>query len=133
MIEEQENRLLVMVVRDLLNLCEIMKGKDNKAVIASNIMIWPLDAAPNQKWLEIIGQVHQNVEFLKDQDVIRTVLNILQRNKNVASSLGTFFLPQITLIFLDMLNVYRSTADWKTICAANDGSYYGRFKQLKLQ
>ncbi|WJX89084.1 Exportin-1 [Trifolium repens] len=38
MIEEQENRLLVMVIRDLLNLCEIMKGKDNKAVIASNII-----------------------------------------------------------------------------------------------
>lgn len=27
-----------MVIRDLLNLCEITKGKDNKAVIASNIM-----------------------------------------------------------------------------------------------
>lgn len=34
----QENRFLVMVIRDLLNLCEITKGKDNKAVIASNIM-----------------------------------------------------------------------------------------------
>ncbi|CAJ2662664.1 unnamed protein product [Trifolium pratense] len=32
---------------------------------------------PNQKWMEIIGQTHQNVEFLKDQDVIRTVDNIL--------------------------------------------------------
>lgn len=31
-----------------------------------------------QKWMEIIGQAHQNVDFLKDQDVIRTVLNILQ-------------------------------------------------------
>jgi hypothetical protein len=28
----------VTVIRDLLNLCEITKGKDNKAVIASNIM-----------------------------------------------------------------------------------------------
>jgi exportin-1 len=36
--EEQENRFLVTVIRDLLNLCEITKGKDNKAVIASNIM-----------------------------------------------------------------------------------------------
>ena len=34
----QENRFLVMVIRDLLNLCEVTKGKDNKAVIASNIM-----------------------------------------------------------------------------------------------
>jgi hypothetical protein len=33
---------------------------------------------PLHKWMEIIGQAHQNVEFLKDQDVIRTVLNILQ-------------------------------------------------------
>ncbi|KAK2362008.1 protein EXPORTIN 1A [Trifolium repens] len=61
---------------------------------------------PNQQWMEIIGQAHQNVEFLKDQDLIRTVLNIFQRNTRVASSLGTIFLPQITSIFLDMLNVY---------------------------
>eukprot|EP01025_Chloroclados_australasicus_P025135 TRINITY_DN2511_c0_g1_i3.p1 TRINITY_DN2511_c0_g1~~TRINITY_DN2511_c0_g1_i3.p1 ORF type:complete len:676 (-),score=43.53 TRINITY_DN2511_c0_g1_i3:182-1996(-) len=38
MAEEQENHFLVMVIRDLLGLCEQTKGKDNKAVIASNIM-----------------------------------------------------------------------------------------------
>lgn len=31
-----------------------------------------------QKWAEIIGQARISVDFLKDQDVIRTVLNILQ-------------------------------------------------------
>lgn len=31
-----------------------------------------------QKWAEIIGQARQSVDVLKDQDVIRTVLNILQ-------------------------------------------------------
>ncbi len=36
--EEQENRFLVTVIRDLLNLCEITRGKDNKAVIAADIM-----------------------------------------------------------------------------------------------
>ena len=41
MLEEQENRFLVTVIRDLLNLCEITRGKDNKAVIASNIMCAP--------------------------------------------------------------------------------------------
>ncbi|KAL0317874.1 UNVERIFIED_CONTAM: protein EXPORTIN 1A [Sesamum angustifolium] len=231
MVEEQENRFLVMVIRDLLNLCEITKGKDNKAVIASNIMYvvgqyprflrahWKflktvvnkfefmhethpgvqdmacdtflkivqkckrkfvivqvgenepfvsellttlpatiadlephqihsfmnplysdipvahmiqaesdphkrdeylqrLMELPNQiavrlmhsllqKWAEIIGQARQSVDFLKDPDVIRAVLNILQTNTSVASSLGTYFLPQISLIFLDMLNVYR--------------------------
>ncbi|WVZ04072.1 hypothetical protein V8G54_024878 [Vigna mungo] len=198
MMEEQENRFLVMVIRDLLNLCEITKGKDNKAVIASNIMYvvgqyprflrahWKflktvvnklfefmhethpgvqdmacdtflkivqkckrkfvitqvgenepfvselltglpttimdlephqihsfyesvghmiqaesdaqkrdeylqrLMELPNQKWLEIIGQAHQNVEFLKDQDVIRTVLNILQASSSFLYS-GTLY------------------------------------------
>ena len=29
---------MVTVIKDLLNLCEMKRGKDNKAVIASNIM-----------------------------------------------------------------------------------------------
>uniref|UniRef100_A0A169W7P5 Importin N-terminal domain-containing protein n=1 Tax=Daucus carota subsp. sativus TaxID=79200 RepID=A0A169W7P5_DAUCS len=186
MMEEQENRFLVMVIRDLLNLCEVTKGKDNKAVIASNIMYvvgqyprflrahWKflktvvnklfefmhethpgvqdmacdtflkivqkcrrkfvilqvgesepfvselltslpttivdlephqihtfyesvgtmiqaesdpqkrdeylqrLMELPNQKWAEIIGQARQSVDFLKDPEVVRVVLNILQ-------------------------------------------------------
>jgi len=36
--EEDEKRFLVQVIKDLLGLCEMMRGKDNKAVIASNIM-----------------------------------------------------------------------------------------------
>ncbi|XP_004511432.1 protein EXPORTIN 1A-like [Cicer arietinum] len=240
MIEEQENRFLVMVIRDLLNLCEITKGKDNKAVIASNIMYvvgqyprflrahWKflktvvnklfefmhethpgvqdmacdtflkiiqkcrrkfvitqvgenepfvsellstlpttiadlephqihsfyesvgsmiqaesdtqkrdeylqrLMVLPNQKWLEIIGQARQNVDFLKDQDVIRTVLNILQTNTSVASSLGTYFLPQITLIFLDMLNVYRMYSELISKSIAEGGPYASRSSYVKL-
>mmetsp|Transcript_19910 Transcript_19910/g.25976 ORF Transcript_19910/g.25976 Transcript_19910/m.25976 type:complete len:1094 (+) Transcript_19910:217-3498(+) len=38
MSEEEEKRFLVTVIKDLLGLCEEKRGKDNKAVIASNIM-----------------------------------------------------------------------------------------------
>eukprot|EP00667_Euglena_gracilis_P000862 EG_transcript_863 len=38
MTEEDEKRFLVAVIKDLLGLCEMMRGKENKAVIASNIM-----------------------------------------------------------------------------------------------
>ncbi|CAN1269136.1 Protein EXPORTIN 1A [Linum perenne] len=240
MVEEQENRFLVMVIRDLLNLCEITRGKDNKAVIASNIMYvvgqyprflrahWKflktvvnklfefmheshpgvqdmacdtflkivqkckrkfvilqvgesepfvselltglsstvgdlephqihtfyesvgqmiqaepdpqkrdeylqrLMTLPNQKWAEIIAQARQSVDFLKDQDVIRTVLNILQTNTSVANSLGTYFLPQITLIFLDMLNVYRMYSELISSSIANGGPYASRTSYVKL-
>ncbi|GKV06987.1 hypothetical protein SLEP1_g18801 [Rubroshorea leprosula] len=240
MMEEQENRFLVMVIRDLLNLCEITKGKDNKAVIASNIMYvvgqyprflrahWKflktvvnklfefmhethpgvqdmacdtflkivqkckrkfvivqvgesepfvsellsglattvadlephqihmfyeavghmihaesdpqkrdeylqrLMELPNQKWVEIIGQARQSVDFLKDQEVIRTVLNILQTNTSVASSLGTYFLSQISLIFLDMLNVYRMYSELISSSIAEGGPYASKTSYVKL-
>ena len=35
---EQEKRFLVHVIKDLLALCEMRRGKDNKAVVAANIM-----------------------------------------------------------------------------------------------
>jgi exportin-1 len=38
MTENAEKRFLVVAIRDLLQLCEVSRGKDNKAVIASNIM-----------------------------------------------------------------------------------------------
>ncbi|KAL2556439.1 Protein EXPORTIN 1A [Forsythia ovata] len=240
MAEEQENRFLVMVIRDLLNLCEITKGKDNKAVIASNIMYvvgqyprflrahWKflktvvnklfefmhethpgvqdmacdtflkivqkckrkfviiqvgenepfvselltslavtiadlephqihsfyesvgqmiqaesdpqkreeylqrLMQLPNQKWAEIIGQARQSVDFLKDPDVIRAVLNILQTNTSAATSLGTYFLSQITLIFLDMLNVYRMYSELISTSIAQGGPYASRTSVVKL-
>ncbi|KAK8961316.1 hypothetical protein KSP40_PGU007993 [Platanthera guangdongensis] len=240
MMEEQENRFLVMVIRDLLSLCEITKGKDNKAVIASNIMYvvgqyprflrahWKFlktvvnklfefmhethpgvqdmacdtylkivqkckrkfiitqvgenepflsellsslattitdlephqihtfyeavghmiqaesDPAkrdeylkrlmdlPNQRWAEIIGQASRGVEILKDQDVIRTVLNILQTNTSVASSLGAFFLPQITLIFLDMLTVYRMYSELISSSISEGGPFASKTSFVKL-
>jgi exportin-1 len=36
--EETEKRFLVTVIKELLCLCEMKRGKDNKAVVASNIM-----------------------------------------------------------------------------------------------
>ncbi|XP_071704739.1 protein EXPORTIN 1A-like isoform X2 [Rutidosis leptorrhynchoides] len=61
----------------------------------------------NQKWSKIKGHARGSVDFLKDQDVIRTVPNILQTNTSVASALRTHLLSLITLIFVNMLNVYK--------------------------
>lgn len=34
----QEKKFVVAVIRDLLKLCDLKKGKENKAAVASNIM-----------------------------------------------------------------------------------------------
>lgn len=68
--------------------------------------------------LVFISQIDSLVSVLATQEfvswfqcsmgmsLIKQVLT-LQTNTSVATSLGTYFLSQITTIFLDMLNVYR--------------------------
>ncbi|XP_062189528.1 protein EXPORTIN 1A-like [Phragmites australis] len=240
MVEEQENRFLVLVIRDLLNLCEFTKGKDNKAVIASNIMYvvgqyprflrahWKflktvvnklfefmhemhpgvqdmacdtflkivqkckrkfvtlqvgenepfvsellsklpttiadlephqihtfyesvgqmiqaesdntkreeylkrLMSLPYQKWAEIIGEAGRSVDILKNEDVIRSVLNILQTNTSVSCSLGPYFFPQISVIFLDMLTVYRMYSELVSSTIAEGGPFASKTSFVKL-
>lgn len=38
MTEDEENKFVVSVIKELLNLCEYSKGKSNKALIATDIM-----------------------------------------------------------------------------------------------
>jgi exportin-1 len=240
MVEDQENRFLVTVIRDLLNLCEVTRGKDNKAVIASNIMYvvgqyprflrnhWKflktvvnklfefmhethpgvqdmacetflkivskckrkfvimqvgesepfiselltgltatiqdlethqihmfyeavglmisadtdakrrdeylqrLMGPPNATWQQIIEQAKQNVEVLKQAEVIRNVQNILQTNVSVCSSLGHPFVSQFNLIFLDMLAVYKMYSELISAAIATGGPHASKTTAVKL-
>ncbi|KAG6707183.1 hypothetical protein I3843_06G018300 [Carya illinoinensis] len=100
MMEDQENRFLVMVIRDLLNLCEITKGKDNKAVIASNIMYvvgqyprflrahWKFLKTVVNKLFEFMHETHPGVQdmacdtFLKIVQKCRRKFVIVQVGEN---------------------------------------------------
>ena len=86
----------------------------------------------NQKWAEIVVQARQSVDFLKDQDVIQTMLNILQTNASVVTSLGTYFLSQITLIFLDMLNVCRMYSELISNIIAEGRPFASKTSYIKL-
>ena len=62
MSEEDEKRFLVTVIKDLLGLCEMKRGKDNKAVVASNIMY-------------VVGQ--SRASFARTAKFLKTVVNKL--------------------------------------------------------
>jgi len=98
MAEDTENRFLVTVIRDLLNLCEVTRGKDNKAVIAANIMYvvgqYPRFLRNHWKFLKTV--VHKLFEFMHEphpgvQDMAcETFLKICGkcRRKFVVTQLG---------------------------------------------
>ncbi|KAJ9479340.1 Exportin-1 [Pseudozyma hubeiensis] len=216
--EETEKRFLVTVIKDLLGLCEMKRGKDNKAVVASNIMyivgqyprflkahwkflktvvnknfefmheshegvqdmacdtyikiaqkcrrhfviqqageqepfideilrnlhritldlsplqvhtfyeavgymiaaqpnrptqerlIAKLMELPNSAWDSLMQQAHNNVDVLSSPENIKILSNVLKTNVSACVSIGTFFLPQIGRIYLDMLALYRSVS-----------------------
>jgi hypothetical protein len=64
-------------------------------------------APPNATWQTIIAQAQQNVEILKQTEVIRNVQNIMQTNVAVCSALGHSFISHLNIIYLDMLSIYK--------------------------
>ncbi|VDM28965.1 unnamed protein product, partial [Toxocara canis] len=74
MMEDDEKRFLVTVIRDLLGLCEQKRGKDNKSVIASNIMYvvgqyprflrahWKFLKTVINKLFEFMHETHEGVQ-----------------------------------------------------------------------
>jgi exportin-1 len=74
MSEEAEKRFIVFVIKDLLGLCESVRGKDNKAVVASNIMYvvgqyprflrahWKFLKTVVNKLFEFMHELHEGVQ-----------------------------------------------------------------------
>ena len=229
MTEEDERRFLVTVIKELLGLCEQKRGKDNKAIIASNIMYvvgqyprflrahWKFlktvvnklfefmhemhegvqDMAcdtfikiaqkcrrhfvqvqageampfieeilsgmssiicdlqpqqihtfyeavghminaqtdvsiqekliekymslPNNVWDDIISQATNDVEVLKNPDVVKQLGNILKTNVRACKSLGHPYVVQLGRIYLDMLNVYKVTSNNISVAISLNG------------
>lgn len=76
MSEESEKRFLVTVIKDLLALTEMKRGKDNKAVVASNIMYivgqyprflkahWKFLKTVVNKLFEFMHELHEGIPAL---------------------------------------------------------------------
>ncbi|CAK5072993.1 unnamed protein product [Meloidogyne enterolobii] len=84
--EDDEKRFLVTVIRDLLGLCEQKRGKDNKAVIASNIMYvvgqyprflrchWKFLKTVINKLFEFMHESHEGVQDMACDTFIKIVI-----------------------------------------------------------
>lgn len=76
--EETEKRFLVTVIKELLGLVEMKRGKDNKAVVASNIMYivgqYPRFLKAHWKFLKTV--VNKLFEFMHEtHEGVSTILS----------------------------------------------------------
>ena len=227
--EEREKRFLVLVIKDLLALTEMKRGKDNKAVVASNIMYivgqyprflrahWKflktvvnklfefmhethegvqdmacdtfikitqkckrhfviqqsgelkpfieeiieniqettsdlspqqvhtfyeacgtilsaqsstpirekllsdLMKLPNIAWSSVVQQAGETPDLLGNPEIVKIIANIIKTNVSVCKPLGPSFYPQLGLIYIDMLSLYKAVRSLISNAVQSDG------------
>ena len=99
--EDAEKRFLVMVIKDLLSLVEMKRGKDNKAVVASNIMYvvgqyprflkahWKFLKTVVNKLFEFMHELHEGVQDMACDTFMKIALKckrhfVIQQPQEVA-------------------------------------------------
>ena len=72
-------------------------------------------------------QAQANGDVLGSQDNVKLLANVLKTNVAACTSIGTFFVPQISRIFLDMLQLYQAVSGMISMAVANEGiiEHYG--------
>jgi exportin-1 len=56
-------------------------------------------------------QAASDIDVLSNPDNVKIMSNILKTNVSACSSIGTFFLPQLGRIWLDMLGLYKAVSE----------------------
>jgi exportin-1 len=107
--EETEKRFLVTVIKDLLGLTEMKRGKDNKAVVASNIMY-------------IVGQYPR---FLKAHwKFLKTVVNKLFEFMHESHE-GEFLISPKPVLGQPLLTTLKASRTWLAIHSSRSRSNAG--------
>ncbi|KZV92865.1 hypothetical protein EXIGLDRAFT_836122 [Exidia glandulosa HHB12029] len=115
--EETEKRFLVTVIKDLLGLCELKRGKDNKAVVASNIMYivgqyprflkahWKFLKTVVNKLFEFMHETHEGVQDMACDTFIKIAQKCRRHFIMVQVSESEPFVDEI------LRNLHRITSD----------------------
>ena len=70
-----------------------------------------------------MAQAAQSMDVLSSVDNIKILSNVLKTNVAACTSIGSFYLPQIARIFLDMLGLYKAVSGIISETVAREGVY----------
>ena len=71
-----------------------------------------------------MAQASQNMDVLASTDNIKILANVLKTNVSACTSIGTFYLPQLGRIFLDMLGLYKAVSGIVSETVEKEGSIH---------
>lgn len=69
-----------------------------------------MDRLTELQWDNLMQQAAGNVDVLGNGENVKIMSNILKTNVSACTSIGSFFLPQLGRIWLDMLGLYKAVS-----------------------
>ncbi|KAG1891334.1 CRM1 C terminal-domain-containing protein, partial [Suillus subluteus] len=85
-------------------------------------LIAKLMELPNNAWDSLMAQAAQNMDVLSNLDNIKILSNVLKTNVSACTSIGSFYLPQVGRVFLDMLGLYKAVSGIISETVAREGN-----------
>lgn len=76
---------------------------------------------PNNAWDSLMAQAGSNVDVLGNTDNLKIISNVLKTNVSACTSIGSFYLPQLGRIYLDMLGLYKAVSGIISETVAQEG------------
>lgn len=71
-----------------------------------------------------MAQASQSMDVLSSMDNIKILANVLKTNVAACTSIGSFFLPQLGRIFMDMLGLYKAVSGIISESVAREGWFF---------
>jgi exportin-1 len=76
------------------------------------------------QWDSLMSQAAQNMDVLSSDENVKILSNVLKTNVSACTSIGSFYLPQVGRIFLDMLGLYKAVSGIISETVAREGLIY---------
>ncbi|KAJ7029680.1 CRM1 C terminal-domain-containing protein [Mycena alexandri] len=94
-------------------------------------LIATLMELPNNAWDSLMAQAAQSLDVLSSLDNIKVLSNVLKTNVYACTSIGSFFLPQVARIFIDMLGLYKTVSATISEAIAQDGPIASKTPKIR--
>lgn len=97
----------------------IISAQNSKSVrdnLLSNLM-----QLPNIAWSTVVKQAGEDPQLLSNSEIVKIIANIIKTNVSVCKPLGPHFYPQLGMIYVDMLSLYKAVSSLISGAVATDG------------
>ena len=107
------------------------KGQEISAVLQREEVVMRLMDVANESWRRIMVVAGQDPNSLKREETIKELRTVLRINSRVCYSAGSIFVHQLSVIFLDALNLYRYYGEQIKEACVTQGDISVRFTLYK--